>query len=105
MSIFDRIARLLTFGSAGPSHMSLRNLEAAYRRQSETLQDARRSVAELTAAEKHLSAAAETTNGSGWLGERVAELRSQRLGLGTAIEKVRRRYDLSRHEQLSVGAG
>src|ERR1700693_2492634 len=103
MSIFDRIARLLTFGSAGPSHMSLRNLEAAYRRQSETLQDARRSVVELIAAEKQLSAAAETTNGSGWLGERVAELRSQRLALESTTEKLRLRIDLFRTEKLAVG--
>jgi len=83
--------------------MSLRTLEAAYRRQSETLQDARRSVVELIAAEKQLSAAGETTNGSGWLGERVAELRSQRLALESTTEKLRLRIDLFRTEKLAVG--
>jgi phage shock protein A len=104
MSIFDRIARLLTFGSAGPSDLSARTLEAAYRRQSETLQDARRSVVELIAVEKQLSAAAGSGENAGWLGERVAELRARRIVLESTTEKLRLRIELFRTEKLAVGA-
>jgi hypothetical protein len=93
MSIFDRIARLLTLGSSsGPTDLSWRTLEAAYRRQSEALQEARLTVVELIAAEKML--------GSG----RIGDLRAQRLALESNSEKLRLRMDLFRSEKLSVGA-
>ena len=92
MSIFDRIARLLTMGSPGPTDLSWRTLESAYRRQSEALQEARRTAVALATAEKDVS------------DQRAADLRSQRLALESTSEKLRLRIELFRSEKLSVGA-
>jgi hypothetical protein len=92
VSIFDRIARLLTLGSPGSHDLSMRTLESAYRRLSEALQEARRTVVELIVAEKVLG------------GEARAQLRAERLALESTTENLRLRIELFRGEKLSVGA-
>ncbi len=70
----------------------MKTLEAAYRRQSEALQEARRTVVELSAAEKLLK------------GRSNAEVRAERLALESTAEGLRLRIELFRSEKLSVGA-
>jgi len=92
VSIFDRIARLLTLGTPGTRDLSMRTLESAYRRLSEALQEARRTVVELIVAEKVLG------------GEARTQLRAERLALESTAENLRLRIELFRGEKLSVGA-
>ncbi len=98
------LLRLLSFGMPGMHEFSTRTLEAAYQRQSAALQEARRAAVELLAAEKQLSATAESLTTAGWLGARIADLRTQRLRLESSAEKLRLRIELFRSEKLAVGA-
>lgn len=97
------LLRLLTLGGGGSRDPSARTLEAAYQRQSAVLQDARRTVVEMLATEKQLTAAAESLARADWMNERIAALRSQRFALESASEKLRLRLELFRGEKLAIG--
>lgn len=97
------LLRMLTFGSGGTRDPSARTLEAAYQRQSEILQEARRTVVEMLGVEKQLSSTAESLARADWMNERIAALRADRFALESASEKLRLRVELFRTEKLAVG--